>query len=347
LPAGAGANPERFLAAWVILFFAAALAAFYAGAARYLLPLAAPLALLAARSAARPLLAAGVAIQLVFSLLLATAYYQYVLQYRDAAARLEPLAESRRLWFNADWGLRYYLEAIGGEAVLADRPLSPRAALVTSRLGGMAAVQALGQRREVLRTEIRSGAIPLTVVGVSSHSGNASAGFGLLPFDYGDHVLDEVVAEVVGVPEPTASYLTMASPEAEHHLLLGFHRLEQNQWRWIALHAMAVLRAPRSAASGSGGAAAPNSEANTTIFDLSFHIPETAPARTVTVQLDGKLLASQTYPGPGTYTLQAPAAVTPGQTVSVEISADQAFRVAGDQRELGIIVTGLGFVQEQ
>jgi hypothetical protein len=294
---------------------------------------------------------------LAFSLLLATAYYQYVSQYRDVAARLEPLVESRRLWFNADWGLRYYLEAIGGEAVLADRPLSPQAALVTSRLGGMAPVETLGQRREVLRAEIRSGAIPLTVVGVSSRSGNASAGFGLLPFDYGERLLDEVVAEIVGVPEPTASYLAMASPEAGNHLLLGFHQLEQNQWRWIAPHAMAVLRAPgsgvpssgapKSEASDSGAAAGRDFESGSIIFELSFHIPETAPSRTVTVQLDGKPLASQTYPGPGTYTLQAPAAVTPGQTVTVEISTDQAFRVAGDQRELGIIVTGLGFVQAQ
>lgn len=329
-----GADPEQFLAAWVILFFAAALAAFYAGAARYLLPLAAPLALLAARSAAKPLLAAGVAVQLAFSLLLATAYYQYVSQYRDFAARLEPLVESRRLWFNADWGLRYYLEEIGGEAVLAGQPLSPQAALVTSRLGGMAPVETLGQRRELLRAEIRSGGIPLTVVGVSSHSGNASAGFGLLPFDYGEHLLDEVVAELIGVPEPTASYLTMAAPEAENHLLVGFHHLEQNQWRWIAPRAMAVLRAP-------------DSVTDATLFELAFHIPESAPARTISVQLDGKPLASQTYPGPGAYTLQAPAKITPGQTVTVEITADQALRVTGDSRELGIIVTALGFVNAQ
>lgn len=326
------ADPEKFLAAWVILFFAAALAAFYAGAARYLLPLAAPLALLAARAAAPSWLAAGVAAQLAFSLLLATAYYQYVSQYRDFAARVAPLVESRRLWFNADWGLRYYLEAIGGEAVVADRPVLPQAALVSSRLGGMAAAQTLGQRREVLRAEIRSGAIPLTVVGVGSRSGNASAGFGLLPFDYGAHLLDEVVAEVVGVPEPTASYLTMAAPEAEDHLLLGFYQLEQNQWRWIGPRAMAVLRAP-------------DSEAGSTLFELSVHIPETAPARIVTIHLDGKPLASETYPGPGTYTLRAAATVTPSQAVTVEISVDQAFRVAGDSRDLGIIVTGLGFVQ--
>lgn len=377
--AASAPHADRFLAAWVLLFFAAALAAFYAGAARYLLPIAAPLALLAARNAAKPLLTAGVAVQLAFSLLLATAYYQYVSQYRDLAARLEPLVESRRLWFNADWGLRYYLEAIGGEHALADQPLLPQSALVTSRLGGVAAVQTLGRRGELLRTEIRTGAIPLAVVGVDSRSGNASAGFGLLPFDYGEHLLDEVVAEVIGAPEPTASHLTMAAPEAADHLMFGFYSLEQ-QWRWIGPRAMAMLRAPsetgsdgvlKSAASPVGAphsstpaktavpvkTAAPAEAVDTetaanprsieATFELVFHIPDMAPARSVTVTLDGKPIASETYPGPGGYTLQAPARVTPGQTVTVEISVDQAFRVEGDARDLGMIVTALGFVNPE
>jgi hypothetical protein len=324
-------NPDRFLAAWVILFFAAALAAFYAGAARYLLPLAAPLALLAARTVSKTLLAAGVAVQLAFSLVLATAYYQYVSQYRDFAARLEPLVESRRMWFNADWGLRYYLESIGGEHVLSDRPVLPQAALVTSRLGGVASVQAMGKRREVLRAEIRTRSIPLAVVGVGSRSGNASAGFGLLPFDYGERLLDEVVAEVVGVPEPTASYLTMASPEAGDHLMLGFHQLEQGQWRWIGPRATAVLRAPGSETSP--------------MIEVSFHIPGMAPARTVTVEINGEVAALETYPGPGAYTLRAPVTAARGEAVTVGISVDESFQVAGDARELGVVVTALGFVE--
>jgi hypothetical protein len=330
---GPGApDPDRFLAAWVILFFAAALAAFYAGAARYLLPLAAPLALLAARSASKSLLAAGVAVQLAFSLLLATAYYQYVSQYREFTARLEPLVESRRMWFNADWGLRYYLESLGGEHVLAGRPVLPQTALVTSRLGGVAPMETMGQRREVLRGEIRTGAIPLTVVGLGSRSGNASAGFGLLPFDFGERLLDVVVAEVVGVPEPTASYITMAAPEAERHLILGFHHLEQGQWRWIGPRAAAVLRAPDSATSPR-------------MFEVALHIPDMAPARTVTVEINGQMVALETYPGPGAYTLRAPVTASPGETATVDISVDQSFQVAGDARKLGVIVTALGFVE--
>jgi hypothetical protein len=283
------------------------------------------------RVAPRPLLAASVVVQLAFSLLLAAAYDQYVSQYRDFAARLAPLAGSRRLWFNADWGLRYYLERIGGEHVLAERPLMPQTTLVTSRLGGMAAAQTLGRRREVLRAEIRTGTIPLAIIGLDSRSGNASAGFGLLPFDYGRPLLDEVVAEVIGVPEPAASYLKMSAPDAEDHLMLGFYQVEQNQWRWIGRRAMAVLKSPDSAS-------------GRIEFELSLHIPEVAPARTVKVRLDSKPLASQTYPGPGSYTLRAPAAVKTGEALTVEIETDQTFRVPGDSRDLGVIVTAFGFV---
>jgi len=43
----------RFLAAWIVLFFAAAVVLFFAGSARYLLPMAAPMALLGAVRANR------------------------------------------------------------------------------------------------------------------------------------------------------------------------------------------------------------------------------------------------------------------------------------------------------
>ena len=160
-------------------------------------------------------------------------------------------------------------------------------------------------------------------------------------------LLDEVVAEVVGASEPTDSYLTMAAPEADNQLLLGFYQLEQNQWRWIGPRAMAVLLAPDAGGAKPGGSdAARDSRAIAVPFELAFHIPEAAPARRVTVQLDGRPLASETYLGPGGYTLRAAAMVVPGRPATVEISVDRAFRVAGDSRELGIIVSGLGFVQK-
>ena len=65
-----------FLLAWIGIFFAGALVIFFAGAARYLLPMAAPVALLASRL--RPKwLAAGFALQLALSLGLAAVNYQH------------------------------------------------------------------------------------------------------------------------------------------------------------------------------------------------------------------------------------------------------------------------------
>ena len=60
----------QFLLAWIALFFAGAVVVFFAGSARYLLPIAAPVALLASRLRPR-WLALGFALQLALSLGLA------------------------------------------------------------------------------------------------------------------------------------------------------------------------------------------------------------------------------------------------------------------------------------
>jgi hypothetical protein len=68
---------KDFLAAWVLLFFAGSAIVFYAGSARYLLPIAAPLAILAARSVPVRLLVTGFALQMARALGLAIANYQH------------------------------------------------------------------------------------------------------------------------------------------------------------------------------------------------------------------------------------------------------------------------------
>ncbi|HVP91794.1 MAG TPA: hypothetical protein VMS75_11330, partial [Terriglobales bacterium] len=70
-------DPEtRFLAAWIAIFFAGAVAVFFAGSARYLLPMAAPVAILASRLDRR-WLSAGFAAQLTLGLGLAVVNYQH------------------------------------------------------------------------------------------------------------------------------------------------------------------------------------------------------------------------------------------------------------------------------
>ena len=75
---------------WIVLFFAGALVLFFAGSARYLLPMAAPLALLASRALAhRPrwLTAAFVA-QLALGLALSAVNFQHWDGYRAFAREL-------------------------------------------------------------------------------------------------------------------------------------------------------------------------------------------------------------------------------------------------------------------
>src|SRR6185436_19907710 len=125
-------DPETlFLASWILIFFAGALAIFFTGSARYLLPIAAPVALLASRL--RPVwLAAGFTAQMILSLSLATVNYQHWDGYRKCAAALAPQLEGKRLWINSPWGLRYYLEAEGGIPLPHEQAIRPGDIVVSS-----------------------------------------------------------------------------------------------------------------------------------------------------------------------------------------------------------------------
>ncbi|MGH9591610.1 MAG: glycosyltransferase family 39 protein, partial [Bryobacteraceae bacterium] len=124
-----------FLSAWILIFFGAALLIFFAGAARYLLPIAAPVAILVARAAGPRMLAAGVALQLPLSLGLTIANYQHAEAYRNFAETLAPEAAGHRVWVNGEWGLRYYLESEGALEPVRDQPVQPGEMIVTSALG--------------------------------------------------------------------------------------------------------------------------------------------------------------------------------------------------------------------
>ena len=80
-----------------------------------------------------PVLGVTVAAHLGLGLGLAASEYHYAAAYRDFAARLEPLAQSQRLWSNAEWGLRYYLEEIGGEPLQRDQQIGAGSIVLTIR----------------------------------------------------------------------------------------------------------------------------------------------------------------------------------------------------------------------
>lgn len=314
-------SDDGFVAAWGLVFFAGAVAVFFAGSAWYLLPLAPAVIFTALRWMKRPWLLWPVAAgNLALGLTMASASYHQWRQYREIAARLQGLGGERRIWTNAEWGLRYYLEELGAEPLLRAQPaVYPGDVLVTSALAG--GVASPGAGRVLFETEVRSRR-PIRLFGLGTRSGYSSSDLGLLPFELGHGVLDRVRAEVIGFPEPTLSYLRMSDPAAASHLLSGFYDLEDHAWRWMGEQGAVVLKGGRR-------------------FEMTFFLPDAAPARRVTVLVNGRAIASQTYPGPGRYTLAAAAPET--GVAQVVVSVDRTFQPHGDRRRLGMIVQELGF----
>jgi hypothetical protein len=321
----------RFLALWVLIFFAGALAIFFAGSARYLLPMVAPVALLATRVlAGRPgWLAAGVAVQMALSLGLSFVNYQHWDGYRQFAASLRSETATRRVWINSELGLRYYVESEGGLGLRQGQAVRPGEMVITSQLafpipfatGGGALVP-------VAEREIRA-SLPLRLIGLGSKSGYSDAGsFGLRPFDVASGPIDRVRAEVVVERKPTLSYLEMNAPEAQQHIISGLYDLEQGRWRWMSAKAILLLKPP----------AAPR-----LVVEVVFSIPDQSPARRITLSVDDVPVVEKTFASPGAYTLTSGPVTVQSESPTVSIAVDRVFSVPGDQRQLGIVLVGAGF----
>jgi hypothetical protein len=78
-------------------------------------------------------------------------------------------------------------------------------------------------------------------------------------------------------------------------------------------------------------------------LDVSFFIPPQAAARRITLLLDGKEVAAQSYPGPGAYTLHSQPLRPNSRIVMLSIAVDATFHAPGDARELGIVLLSAGF----
>ena len=312
-----------FLLAWIAIFFAGALLIFFAGSARYLLPMAAPVALLASRL--RPKwLAAGFAIQLTLGLGLAAVNYQHWAGYRQFAESLRAPAAGHRVWIDGEWGLRFYLESDGALPLKKTQRLRPGDIVVSSELG--ASVNPVAPFAPLRAAEIRP-ALPLRLIGLESHSGYSTVSRGFWPFGISTGLIDRVRARAVAERHPTLAYLPMNAPEAADQIVSGVFSLEDNRFRWMSRSATVALANPPAALP----------------LRATFTIPPQARARRVTLLLDGREVVSQTYPAPGTYTLESPPVRAAGAVAMVEIAIDQTFFARGDTRELGIVLTAVGF----
>ena len=183
-------DSEPFLAGWCLLYFAFALGAFFAGAARYLLPLVAPMVLMVVRQCAtRPRwLALALAFNTFLGLNLSFAAYEFSRVY----AQLQPPPGPTFL-VNGEWGFRYHMIRSGGRVLEQSSVPNPGGWIISSELslagnyGSLA--EALAVPLEVEELSVRS---PLRLVDRYAHSGFSSVTFGLLPFSFSRRPVDRI-----------------------------------------------------------------------------------------------------------------------------------------------------------
>jgi Dolichyl-phosphate-mannose-protein mannosyltransferase len=316
-----------FLAQWVLLFFAGALVIFFAGSARYLLPIALPIAILASQRAPRWLLVVSLVCGFALSIALAAVNYQHWDGYRQFARALQSDAGSKRLWINGEWGLRYYFESEGGLPLHQGQAIHPGEVVVSSKLSYPIPFTSGGGVLAPVAQRTVTSSIPLRIVALEGRSAYSTTMLGLRPFDISRAPIDQLSAELMIERKPALTDLPMNAPSAEQQIVSGVYQLESGQWRWMSQTATILLKPPDQAKP----------------LTVQFSIPAASPARQVTIALDDHAVASQTYPVPGAYSLSSPPLKPEGDTARVTVTVDKSFSVPGDSRQLGIILTNVGF----
>lgn len=321
---------REWLAQWVLLFFAASLALFFAGSARYLLPLALPVALLAVRHfSERPLwLWLSFGAQLAVGLGLAVVNYDHWDGYRQVVRHYEKDWESKRVWVNGELGLRFYAESAGAIPLERGQALRPGDVVLTSQLTAIPFTTGGGALVPIAEVPVTS-RLPLRLIGIDAQSGYSAAAMGFRAFDVNRRPIDVVRVDTVVERKPELSFLPMNAPQAEQQIVSGVNQLEQGSYRWMGKRAVLLLKRP--------AAAEP--------LEVELYVPEQAVGRTVTVAVDGVTLVSRTFSAAGKQKMETPPVQGNGETATVAIEVDRALQVPGDQRELGVILTAVGFRQ--
>lgn len=299
-----------FLLAWIGIFFAGALAAFFAGSARYLLPVAAPLCILASTSRfAIP----AIVLQAAVGIGLAIVNAQHWNSIRDFANNL-PIEGVRRVFVHGEWGLRFYLEARGAIPLETGQRFRPGDVIVST---GYADPLPPGNR-VLLREQQIDSPIPLRIIGLGSQSGFSSADFGLFPFGMSTVPLDRLRAETVVEFHPTLSRLVLGeSAEVNRHLIAGIGAND----KWTLQSAALLLKRP---------------SAGPLKLKVKFYIPEAGVYRTVTVTVDGKPVMTIRLDHDGIYEQTADVEASAAEGASIGIDTDKPLQAPGDMRLLGV-----------
>jgi hypothetical protein len=178
------------LAAWCLLYFSFAVLVFFAGASRYLLPLAAPMVLLfVLQSNGRTTrMALALALNLLLGLNISFAAYEFARVYAQVDAPPGPT-----FLVNGEWGFRYYMLARGGRTLEANSVPRPGEWIVSSELSLAGNYDSLAEEIAVpLRATDVWVRTPLRLIDRYAHTGFSSASVGWLPFTFSRRPLDRI-----------------------------------------------------------------------------------------------------------------------------------------------------------
>ena len=308
-----------FITSWILIFFGGAALIFFAGSARYLLPIAGPVAIIAVQLCPRPILIVGLVTQMVLSISLAIVNYQHWDAYREFAASLKKEASEHRVWINAEWGLRWYLEQEGALAMPKDQIVQPGDIVVSSALALSLPVNA--QLAPISQTEIRP-AIPLRLISLDGRSAYSSVSDkGLLPIEISSGPIDECArrSRWSVIRNSPGSNRAIRKRRADYYRVVR---------RWM---------------DGRQGDGVAEDADHQMPLRLELYIPTQAPARQVQMFVEGEMIAEETFKRPGSYVISVPPITSSKSSVAVSMTVDATFSVAGDHRKLGIVIAGVGF----
>ena len=314
-----------FIAAWIALYFGAACVAFFSGSARYLLPIAAPVAILAS-FARRPWLIAGFAIQMTLSLCLSIANYQHWDAYREFARGVVRQSAGHRLWINSEWGLRHYMEDAGARVAKPDQLIPSGDIVVWSELVQGVHLTHPGElSATLLQRDVRPW-MPFRLIGIESYTGYSTISNGFAPFGIGDDLVDRIHADIYKEARPTLTDLPMNAPEAAAQIVSGIFDLEGGNWRWTGGSAAVALVSPTDAEP----------------LHVQIRVPDQAAARNITIALDGHAIHSEAI-APGEHRIVTPPQKPTGPTSVVSLQFDHTFSAPGDSRQLGVVLLDVGW----
>ena len=319
-------QPEnRFLAGWILFYFAASLVLFFAGSARYLLPLAAPLAILLSRMVFPTLLRVAIVGNLVVSLGMAASNYQHWDQYRKIALSLSEQAKEKRVWINGDW-LRFYLEASGALPVMEGQSVQPGEMVITSKLAYPSHFNTGGGMRVLTRQWPVHLQLPFQLIGLDAHSGYSTVAMGLESFGFAPgKAVDIVTAEVIVEKKATQPFVNMGDANSESQIASGFYSIEDGRWRWMSGKGVVLLKREPQHHKAS----------------VTYAVPDSVPGRLLEIFADGQSIGQKRLsgPGPGEFSAELPTFVN--DQVTITITIDRTLTPLNDQRSLGAIISSV------